>query len=350
MRIAFYAGNSIPIHSGSLDERPLGGTETGLIRVSAELSKRGHEVTVFTAHTSPPQSIPRYLPAKMIYNSGPFDIIVLIQEWKGVFFNLPAPRLWVWTGDGAEQFSNYGMGDKRVIEMVDKLLLVSEHHKKTLCGASGFPEEKVSVIGNGVHAPYYEGEEPRSKSRLIFTSAPYRGLHLMPKILLNIRNKFPDLQFHCFSGMNLYDREQPFEGPHVAHYRKVAALLQKIPGVVLHGNVTQNVLAREYMKSGLFVYPNVVPETCCITAMEAQAAGCALVTSALGALPETVGDTGIVVPEDPGSDVFLKSFTESTMKILSNDKLWKMFSEKGRKRIKKEGRWSHVVDRIEALF
>ena len=350
MRIGFYAGSSIPIHAHSLDERPLGGTETGLIRVAEALSKKGHEVVVFTAHLTPPPSTPKYLPAKAVFTSGTFDLLVLIQEWKGAFFNLPARRLWVWTGDGVEQLSNYGIGDKRVIERVERLLVVSSNHQKTLCEGSGFPIEKTVIVSNGVFAPYFEGFEERNKRRLIFTSAPYRGLALVPKLLIEIQRYHPDAEFHCFSGMDLYDRERPFEGPQVAQYRKIAEVLRKVPHAVLHGNVTQRELAREYMKSAIYFYPNTVPETCCITALEAQAAGCALITSSLGALPETVGDCGYVVPGDPSSDSFMSSFIDGAVRLLADNELCARFGANGKAKIAREGLWEHVAERMEAMF
>ena len=347
MRIGIYAGNSLPIHAGSLEERPLGGTETGVIRVAEELTRRGYEVEVFTSHQSPPPSNPRYRRAQEIFNAAPFEVVVLVQEWRGAFFNLPTSRVWVWTGDGAEQYSNVGIGDARAVARIERMLLVSEHHRKSLCEASGFPAHKVTVVGNGVHPPYFEGSEARSRHRIIFTSAPYRGLALVPQILLAVQERVPDAEFHCFSGMNIYDRETPFEGPQVALYRRVAGVLQKIPHVYLHGNVAQRVLAREYMKSAVFLYPNTVPETCCITAMEAQAAGCALVTSSLGALPETVAATGVVVPETPGTKEFLAASADAVVRLLTDDAQWQAHSNASYERIRTQGTWHHVVDRIE---
>ncbi len=68
-------------------------------------------------------------------------------------------------------------------------------------------------------------------------------------------------------------------------------------------------MAREFMKSAILCYPNTFAETSCITAMEAQAAGCAIVTSKLAALPETVANAGIMIEGEPGSPAYLDSFS-----------------------------------------
>ena len=349
-KIAFYAGASIPIHAHSLDERPLGGTETGVIRIAEVLAQRGHEVTVFTSHHSPPISNPRYLHHSQVGQCGPFDLLILVQEWRGLFFDLPARQIWVWTGDGPEQYSNYGIGDRRVRERLEKLLVASNYQRAALCAASGFPEEKTFVLGNGVHLPFFEGAESRNKQRLIFTSAPYRGLALVPPLLRELQRTHPEIEFHAFSGMNLYDRERPFEGPHVAQYKAIARVLEKIPGVVLHGNVAQRQLAREYMKSGIFFYPCSVPETFCITALEAQAAGCPIVTSTLGALPETVGSAGVCVPGAVGSERFMSQFVEATKSLLNDPGRYESFAAAGRARALGQGSWESVASKLEQLW
>ena len=349
-RIAFYGGAIIPIHAGSLDERPLGGTETGVIRIAALLAQRGYDVTVFTSHKNPPPSTPRYLPAGEVFKQGMFDLFILVQDWKPCVFKLPATRVWFWTGDGPEQYSNFGIGDRRVPERIERLLAVSVYHADSLAEHSGFPREKISIVGNGVWLPLFEGSEERARHRLIFTAAPYRGLQLVPAMYAELKKRHPQLELHSFSGMSLYDREQPFQGPQVALYQEVAKVLQKLPGVTLHGNVPQPALAREYMKSAVFFYPCMVPETCCMTALEAQAGGCASVTSTLGALRDTVAHTGLVVDGQPGSEPFLRGFIEAAHRLLSEDELWQACAKNARERALRELAWEHVADRFQGLF
>ncbi|NMC62788.1 MAG: glycosyltransferase family 4 protein [SAR324 cluster bacterium] len=350
MRIGFYAGSCLPISANSIEERPLGGTETGVIRVAEILARRKHDVVVFTSMKAPPLSIPQYVPQSYIHSSGRFDVMVLVKDWKPAVFNIASNRIFYWTGDGFDQYINFGLGDRRVVKRIEKLLSVSKWQATTMCEKSGFPIEKTFFVGNGAHLLYFEGKEERARKRLIFTAAPYRGLALMPKIFLKVRESHQDAELHVFSGMSVYDTDKPFQGPQVAEFERISSILKKIPGVVMHGNVTQKVLARELMRSSVFVYPNIIFETCCINAIEAQAAGCPVVASRNSGLVETVHNAGILIDELPGSEEYISSFVNAVSRLLENEKLWIKLSQNALHRAKTQFSWEHVADRFEAAF
>jgi glycosyltransferase involved in cell wall biosynthesis len=353
MRICFYAASCLPIHGRSLEERPLGGTETGIIRVAAELALRGHDVTVVTSFPNPVPGAgghPSYINAAELNKLPPFELFVAVKDWRPAFFGFAYKRCAFWTGDGFEIYSNYGVGDPRVAAHFEKFLAASSWHARTLCEESGMPLSKAFVLGNGIHPDYFVGREIRNPRRIIYTSAPYRGLELMPAILKALLKKFPDLEFHVFAGMDIYNTDREFEGPHVAQYKQLAGVLSSIPGVTLHGNVTQRQLSREYMKSAVYTYPNIIGETCCITALEAQAAGCPVVASAFSALPETVGEGGILIDKPVGSLEYLQQFAAVTARLLSDDQLRAQLSEAGMSRVRAHFTWERVTDRFEAAF
>ena len=150
MKICFYAFGSLPIHASSLEERPLGGTETALIRVAEVLAGKGHQVIVVTSHQNPQpfntQGGPIYIPPQLLSKCGEFDAFIAVQFWKPILDQIPAKRFYFWTGDGQEQYSNLGIGDPRVVQRLTKMFVVSSWHKATLCQASRFPEEKCVVV------------------------------------------------------------------------------------------------------------------------------------------------------------------------------------------------------------
>ena len=86
------------------------------------------------------------------------------------------------------------------------------------------------------------------------------------------------------------------------------------------------------MKASILAYPSDFEETSCITAMEAQAGGCPVVTTALAALPEAVGDGGILIEGKAGTEVYRQKFVEACDRILSDDALFHQLSQQGLKR------------------
>lgn len=326
MRIAFFASGTVPFHAKTLDERPLGGTETGIIRLAEALDRLGHEVSVFTPLENPPVSRPRYFPQSTVETHPPVDVFVAIRDWIPNLYKIEAKRRCLWTGDSYDQFSNFGLGDRRVAARIDELLTVSEWHARTLCEASGFPLEKAWVLGNGIHLPYFDGSETREPQRLIYSSTPHRGLIHVPRLLAMLREKHPTCEIHVFSSYKVYDQTTN------RSFEELENLLKKTPGVILHGSVRQTELAREYMKASIWFYPTDFEETSCITAMEAQAAGCVPVTTKLAALPETIGDAGVLVDGLPGKGDYDVRYVHAVSDLLSHPQAWEDLSRRGREK------------------
>jgi glycosyltransferase involved in cell wall biosynthesis len=140
-----------------------------------------------------------------------------------------------------------------------------------------------TVIGNGI-APAFENMfasaaqlRDAKQNRAVYTSMPYRGLHLLIEVIRQLR---AETRFDIYSGMQTYrEPDHRFSGL----YQKVKAA----PRTHYHGAVPQPALARELKSAALLAYPCSFIETYCISALEAIAAGLKVVALDLGALKET---------------------------------------------------------------
>ena len=339
MKVAIFAGNLIPFHAKSLDERPLGGTETGIIRLAEALQSKGHVVSVFTSLENPPLSKPEYFPLSHVEKHGPVDIYITVRDWIPLFYKIEAKSRLYWSGDSYDQFANYGMGDHRVIKQTTAFLAVSDWQADQLSKQSGYPREKFWTIRNGIEPTYFEGTETRIRKRLIYSSTPYRGLEHIPSLFETLLKKHPDAELHIFSGYAVYDQSDQ-------QFAELRSRLQALPNCEIHGNVVQKQLAREMMKSSILCYPCHFEETSCITALEAQAAGCVVLSSFLGALPETVGDSGILIKGQPGTASYSEAFLKAADGLLSNEEIFSQLSQRGLERAK-ESTWMKVAERLE---
>ncbi len=350
MKIHFLAGRCIPVEADSLNKRPLGGTETALIRVAECLATRGHEVTIFSSHQQPTSlENPRYLNIRGLLQAGEADVAIAVQDWW-CFYTMPvrAKQRALWTGDAGDQYMNFGIGDRRVARLVNPLLLVSNWQKQHLSAVSGYPEVQTRVIYNGVHTEWFTTVAPERKAkRLIFTSSPYRGLALTVPIYEKLLTLHPDAEFHVYAGLAVYDRDRPFEGPLQQEFAQIRARLETLPNCQVFGNVTQLELSEALKQASIFLYPSIFPETSCIAALEAQAAGCVPVVSDFAALPETIGDTGIIIRGlQAGSADYIDAFVAAIDRLFKNPEEAVKLSQAAREKVLREHSWERVTDRL----
>lgn len=329
MRILFFPANCCPFHGKSLEERPLGGAETAVIRLSEALHSFGQEVVVVSQEKEIPATNPRYVHFTEVDKLGLFDAVIVIRDWRGAFIPFNAKRIYFWTGDNWDNPHTYGIGDPRFSTHISALFPVSDWHAKILADTSGFPLEKMHVLRNGIHLPYFKGEETR-RQRMIYTATPERGLVHLPDIFLELKAKHPNLELKVFSSFDRYKAQFPpwvsSDTPYFPIYEK----LVKIPGCTLHESILQKDLAKEFMQASILAYPCNFEETSCISAMEAQAGGCPMVTSDLAALKETVGEAGVLIPGEPSSSSYRKKFIEACDQILSDPVSFERHSKKGK--------------------
>ena len=90
-------------------------------------------------------------------------------------------------------------------------------------------------------------------------------------------------------------------------------------GVVFRDRVNQQQLAEEFLSSQCFLYPTSFTETSCITAMEAQAANCHIITSPVAALKETCANYPftVFIEGDSFSKEYQDKFVAATVKALN---------------------------------
>jgi glycosyltransferase involved in cell wall biosynthesis len=332
MKIVFLPISCCPFHGKTLEERPLGGIETAVIRLAEALKAAGHEVYVVTQIESPPPSGPLYLSLKKALEIQGIDILIVIRGLLGLIPPFNCKQRYFWTGDSYDNAHTFGLGDPRIIKRLDGLLAVSDWHAETLCRASGFPKAKTYVLRNGVYLEDFAGEEKRQRKRLIYSSNPCRGLIHLEEIYLEIKRRHADAELAVFSSDAIYGAHWP--PLQQSKEEDLFARLRSLPSCTVVGSIKQNLLAREFMKSAILAYPSHFEESSCITAMEAQSGGCVPVTTALAALPEAVQDAGILIEGKAGTKEYRDQFVEACDRLLSDDALFQSYSRRGLERSK----------------
>jgi protein O-GlcNAc transferase len=129
-----------------------------------------------------------------------------------------------------------------------------------------------------------------------------------------IRRQIPGARLQVFSSMKVYQISgQKDQESYGALYEKCRAT----EGVEYIGSVPQPELAQTLPSVAALAYPNTFAETSCIAVMEAMACGCRIITSDLGALPETTAGFGQLLQlVGVDRDVYVRQFTQATVAAL----------------------------------
>ncbi len=352
MRIVFFS-EGIPFTGDTVFNRCLGGMESSLIYMAQALADRGHDVSVFNS------CVKQYVCGKVTYYPIDFltrwehiqniDVAVSCRTFAPlrVAFN---PKLLVyWTGDAWNQPFVEPLKNPDIRDRFDFFALKSQWQTQTFVSHLGICPEKCMVTRNGFYAPYYREIPPgRNRFRLIYTSTPYRGLDVLLDMFPNIKETVPQAELHLFSSMKVYNYTDDDDKKLFGHiYDK-----SNQPGVYLHESIPQPELAKELMRSAVMVYPNHFEETSCVAAIEAQAAGVPVVTSALAALRETVehGKSGFLIPSDSRLPEYKELFIEKVLALLRDEHLLDEMSRYARERAFSLYTWEKISAEWEQFF
>jgi glycosyltransferase involved in cell wall biosynthesis len=179
---------------------------------------------------------------------------------------------------------------------IDRFLCLSDWHRQFFLNTYPWvAPEQVVKTRNGIDLSLYAEPETRNPHRMFYSSSPDRGLFVALDVMPEIRKRVPDAELHIYYGFDVWERFAPPEQKQQIQFLKGLIEQRAGDGVVHHGRVAPAELAREQMRSGVWAYSTWFTETSCCTAMEAQAAGCRIVTSPIAALNETVGGRGTMI-------------------------------------------------------
>lgn len=330
MRIVF-ADPTLAYTVATAYEQPLGGCQSAICHVSDALAAAGHEVLLLTATESP--AIERGvickgwdLTSQRELREFRADVVVsspsakYAEDLRHIFGG--DPRLILWTGHAHDQPSVQPLLDPAQRMLYDGYSFVSEWQSRNFSEKFSLDPARVKVIGYAASPAFLKlfaaGDDiGPAKDRppvLAYTSTPFRGLHILLAVFPEIRRRVPGIRLKVYSSMRVYQvSDARDESEFGALYRQCA----ETEGVEYIGSLPQPQLARELRRVTALAYPNTFPETYCISALEAMAAGCSVVSSELGALPETTAGYARLVPIINRKDTYAGEFIDATVDALN---------------------------------
>jgi glycosyltransferase involved in cell wall biosynthesis/SAM-dependent methyltransferase len=334
---------------GSTDkEKSLGGSETAGLCMARELSKMGHRVMVFsnTDEISTHDGVV-YMPQErweLYSKTTPHDINIVQRSPASFQSRLASKVNILWQHDMA--MGRVRDHFKAPSWNIDRAMVLSEYMRKQYCDVYGYEmdDDIWWQTRNGIDLELIE-EAPggiRDHKHLIYAARPERGLDvLLDEIMPALWERDPEFTLTVYG----YDNEVTHLG---GFYGALAEQMDEMGDRVKHGGHLKKAgLYAVHKAAGVYVYPTPSPiaadfrEISCISAMEVQACGLPIVTSAIGALPETIAKgAGTLVKL---GDDYVEKFVDAIIGYATDKEKFNKASKAGIKAAQKMS-WASVAE------
>ncbi|MDA3897855.1 MAG: glycosyltransferase family 4 protein [Desulfobacteraceae bacterium] len=233
-------------------------------------------------------------------------------------------------------YSFLGM-QKKVTKTLPHLITVSECAQNDISKEFKIPKDRFTVISNGINTDlfYPMPEIKRRKNRIIVTNSadtPLKGLYYLLRSVAEISKK------------------KKIELIVIGTPKKNGKILRQIKKlgigsfVTFTGRISYEEFVRQYAIATVAVIPSVY-EGFGLPAGEAMACGVPVISTTGGALPEVVGDAGILVPPaDP------EALTKAITDVLNNPDLAAKLSKAGYQRVQNHLTWNAAARKTAEAY
>ena len=199
----------------------------------------------------------------------------------------PKKKNILWLHDTWDDPESKHLRDVESRKRFSKLVFVSNYQLQTYNMAHGVQYSESTVLRNAIDPIVLEkGDKSEDQIRLIYHTTPHRGLNIVIAAVDKLAEMFGDkIHLDIFSSFEAYgwkERDEPF--------KDLFETARQHPQMTYHGYQPNEVVRDALKKAHIFAYPNIWPETSCISAIEAMSAGCEVVCPNFAALPETTGN------------------------------------------------------------
>ncbi|MCA0900731.1 glycosyltransferase family 4 protein [Microbulbifer agarilyticus] len=226
----------------------------------------------------------------------------------------------------------------RVSRKLKHIVTVSSQSFDDIVSQFGVLPEQLKLIYNGIDTQLFRPQaDVRQNPMRIMTTAsadqPLKGLRFLLQAVALLRARYPQLELLVVGKLQ--------EGGATEQLLRELDLESSVRFV---SGVSNEEMARYYASAGMVVCPSLY-EGFGLPAGEAMACGVPVISSDGGALPEVVGDAGLVVPAgDSGA------LARAIEQVLQDSDLHASLSKAGRRRIEEQFSWQVAAKKLVAYY
>lgn len=163
----------------------------------------------------------------------------------------------------------------------------------------------------------------------------------------DILQLYPDAELHICYGWDAFVKMLSNNAERMSWKASMDKLMGQ-KGIVHHGRVGKEELAKIRKECGIWAYPTDFQETNCINALDCQYDGVVPVTMDYAALQETVG-AGIKIKGSIKDVKVQKEYLDALLKVMGDKEMWEKMVEDGKK-FAKDFTWDKIADKWIEYF
>lgn len=240
----------------------------------------------------------------------------------------------------------FGKIDKKTGEKTDKLIVVSNFSKNEVIKYYNIPEDKISVISNGVDLSLFHFNKKednlnkkKGTSEFLMLFVGRLVARKAPQILINsfylVKKELSNIKLIIVGS-----------GPLKKILLKKIRKLNLEENILILSNISFKKLASIYSISNLFILHSYY-EAQGIVLLEAMASGVPIIATNVGGVPETTPEGICAKLIEPGNS---KLLAKEIINLIHDKKLRKKLRENGLDRIKNSYDWSNLVIKVEKEY
>ena len=226
---------------------------------------------------------------------------------------------------------------KRVSRTLSRIITVSEASSRDISHAYRIPPERFRIVPNGIDTKRFRPipEIKRRENRIIVTNSadtPLKGLYYLLKAVAKLS---------AIRLVHLVVIGAPKKNGGI---QKLIERLGIGNRITFTGRIPHEELVAHYAHATVAVIPSIY-EGFGLPAGEAMACGIPVISTTGGALPEVLGDTGLLVP--PANHVAL---ARAISRVLDNPRLAERLGQAGYSRVHEQFTWNAAAKKTVRAY